>query len=79
MPYRRQIIVSRDVAVLGRVIVAGGRAERLGVLGAHGVRVMGQSSRLFIGTTVSLRLRLWLGVSRPLAGRKLRGLPVGRP
>lgn len=42
MPYRRQIIVSRDVAVLGRVIVAGGRAERLGVLGAHGVRVWRQ-------------------------------------
>lgn len=42
VPDGRQIIVSGDVAVLGRVVVAGGRAERLGVLGAHGVRVWRQ-------------------------------------
>lgn len=60
--------------------MAGGRAQRLGVLGAHGVWVMGQNTRLLIGTTVSLRLRLRLRlrVSRPLAGRELRRLPVGR-
>lgn len=42
VPYRRQVIVSRDVAVLGRVVVAGGRAERLGGMGTHGVWVCRQ-------------------------------------
>lgn len=73
MPYGRQVIVARNVAVLGGVVVARHQARRQGVLGAHGVSVMGQSSRLLIGTTVSLRFQ----VSLPLAVQELRRLPGG--
>lgn len=75
MPNWRQVVVYRDVAVLGGVIVSSRQARGQRGLGPHRVSVMDQRAGLLIGTTVSL----WLGVSPPLAVRELRKLPGGRP
>lgn len=58
MPDWRQVIVSRDVAVLGRVIVAGRQARRERGHGAHRLFIMAQGTGLLIGAAVPLWLQL---------------------
>lgn len=71
MPYWRQVIVSGDVAVFGRVIVAGWQAGRKRGHGAHRLFIMAQGSGLLISATVSL----WLPL---LPVPEMKRLPGGR-
>lgn len=73
MPYRRQVIVSRDVAVLGRVIVARRQAWRKRGHRAHRLLIMAQGGGLLIGATVPL----WLPLA-PLAVPEVKRLPGRR-
>lgn len=73
MPYWRQVIVSRDVAVFGRVIVAGWQARRKRGHGTHRLFIVAQGSGLLIGAAVSLRLQLLL-----LPVPEMKRLPGGR-
>lgn len=73
MSYWRQVIVSWDVAVFGRVIVAEGQDWRKRRLGAHRLSIVAQGVGLLIGATVSL----WLGVPL-LAVKKMKRLPGRR-
>lgn len=75
MPYWRQVIVSRDMAVLGGVIVTRRQARRERGRGAHRLFIMAQGAGLLIGATVPLWLQLPLlpvPEMKRLSGRRHR-------
>lgn len=58
MPYWRQVIVSRDMAVLGGVVVTRRQAWRKRGRGAQRLFIMAQGAGLLIGAAVPLWLQL---------------------